>query len=434
MIVRNLETVQGDERDVILLGIGYGPEAVDAPSMAMNFGPLNRQGGERRLNVAVTRARREMVLFASFPASMIDLNRTGAAAVRDLRSLLEDAERGGARTAATGTTEERSDAGFHQAVASGLRERGWDVQQRIGVSAFRLDLAVVHPDLAGDFLLGIECDGASYCNAATARDRDKVRDAILRGLGWSLARVWSAEWWNNPAGGLDRLEEILRARLDQSRSEAASKRAQERAADTPDPHPAAAAPADPGLMAEAAAADSSRELDVQAIEPGGDYRCTTFADMAGRISDARFHDPDYTPVLREMIARVVTQEAPIRDDLLVERIARAHGFRRSGARIRDRLMSLAQATAHAAAEPGGQTFVWADLADPDRWDRARFPATAEDIRGLEDVPLPELCACLRSCNTGDKPSEAARRFGLRRLSAAGRERLRRATPPTGHLG
>jgi hypothetical protein len=98
------------------------------------------------------------------------------------------------------------------------------------------------------------------------------------------------------------------------------------------------------------------------------------------------------------------------------------------------VISLARATAHAAAEPGGQTFIWADLADPDRWDRARFPATVDDIRGLEDVPLPELCACLRSCTADDKPNEAARRFGLRRLSAAGRERLRRATPPSGHLG
>ena len=138
--------------------------------MAMNFGPLNRQGGWRRLNVAVTRARRKMVVFSSFPADRIDLNRTSAEAVRDLRHFLEFAERG---HRALGEAVAGSVGGFgspfEQAVARGLRERGWTAIPQIGVSRFRIDLGIVHPDRAGDYLAGVECDGASYHSAATAR-------------------------------------------------------------------------------------------------------------------------------------------------------------------------------------------------------------------------------------------------------------------------
>ncbi|WP_174278454.1 DUF3320 domain-containing protein, partial [Sphingomonas bacterium] len=158
-----------------------------------------------------------------------------------------------------------------------------------------------------------------------------------------------------------------------------------------------------------------------------------FADMAGRIEPNRFHDAGYTATLRDMIARVITAEAPIRDDLLVERIARAHGFRRSGRVIRDRVMTLARAVTHAEQEPGGATFLWPDIAAAAAWERARYPATVEDVRALEDIALPELGAALRACPGDDAEGAAARAFGIRRLSATGRERLRRATPATGHL-
>ncbi len=218
VVVKNLETVQGDERDVILLGIGYGPATPGTPVMSMNFGPLNRSGGWRRLNVAITRARREMVVFASFPPNLIDLNRTNAEGVRDLKHFLEYAERG---PKALGEAVAGSVGGFEspfeQAVAAGLRDRGWTPVPQIGVSRFRIDLGVVHPDRPGDYLAGVECDGASYHSAATARDRDKVREGVLRGLGWELVRVWSTDWWIDRDGALDRLDAALRTLLEASR-------------------------------------------------------------------------------------------------------------------------------------------------------------------------------------------------------------------------
>src|SRR6185312_4255436 len=160
VIVKNLETMQGDERDLIMLGIGYGPTEPGAKIMSMNFGPLNRDGGWRRLNVAVTRARREMVVFTSFEPSMIDLNRTSARAVQDLRHFIEFAHQGPkAIAAAVRGSQGEHESPFEQYVAEGLRAKGWETHPQIGVSRFRIDLGVVHPDRPGDYLAGIECDG-----------------------------------------------------------------------------------------------------------------------------------------------------------------------------------------------------------------------------------------------------------------------------------
>ncbi|OCR25948.1 DNA helicase [Pseudomonas syringae] len=218
VVVKNLETVQGDERDLIMLGIGYGPTEPGAPVMSMNFGPLNKDGGWRRLNVAITRSRREMLVFSSFDPSMIDLNRTNARAVRDLKHFIEFAQRGPRALAeAVQGSVGGYDSPFEEAVAQGLRRMGWQVVSQIGVSRFRIDLGIVHPDRPGDYLAGVECDGATYHSAATARDRDKVRGAILRGLGWDLLRLWSTEWWVDKEGALQRLHADLNDLLEQSR-------------------------------------------------------------------------------------------------------------------------------------------------------------------------------------------------------------------------
>lgn len=205
VFVKNLENVQGDERDVILFSICYGPD--EAGRVSMNFGPLNRDGGERRLNVAITRAKHEVLVFSSLRADQIDLTRTRARGVRDLKHFLDYADRGPKALPAATTTSPAAgaDSDFERMVAARIRAAGYEVHQQVGCSGYRIDLGVVDPAAPGRYLLGVECDGATYHRAATARDRDKLRQLILEGLGWKLHRIWSTDWWHDPNKEMDRL-------------------------------------------------------------------------------------------------------------------------------------------------------------------------------------------------------------------------------------
>ena len=222
VIVKNLESIQGDERDVMLFSVTFGPDP--AGKLTMNFGAINGIGGEKRLNVAITRARRELHVFSSIRAEQIDLARTHAVGVRDLKAFLDYAERG---SIALPARDEGSlglaESPFEEAVAEALRLKGWEIRTQIGVSGFRVDLGVVHPDAVGRYLAGLECDGAQYHSSATARDRDKVRQAVLEGLGWTILRVWSTDWFRDPTGVADRVHAELGRLLDDDRKELAAR-------------------------------------------------------------------------------------------------------------------------------------------------------------------------------------------------------------------
>ena len=192
--VKNLENVQGDERDAILFSVGYARDAGGA--MSMNFGPLNRQGGERRLNVAVTRAKEQIVVFSSIHGAQIDLARTQAVGAAHLKYFLDYAEKGlrlipdaDGRAAKTAETD-----GVADSVAAFLESRGYAVKRDVGNSDLRVDVAVRAPERPEEFLLGIECDGNAYRDQRTARDRDHLRDAVLKSLGWKIFRLWTPAW------------------------------------------------------------------------------------------------------------------------------------------------------------------------------------------------------------------------------------------------
>ena len=188
----------------------------------MNFGPMNREGGERRLNVAITRARHELRVFSSLRAEQMDLARTQAVGVRDLKHFLDFAERGPRVLAqASAGSLGGFESPFEEAVAAALARKGWKLHTQVGASAFRIDLAVVHPDAPGSYLTGVECDGATYHRSATARDRDKLREQVLRGLGWEILRVWSTDWWIDAAHTLEQLDLALQALLAASRAKRA---------------------------------------------------------------------------------------------------------------------------------------------------------------------------------------------------------------------
>ena len=206
--VKNLENVQGDERDAIIFSIGYGYD--QDGRITMNFGPLNKLGGERRLNVAVTRAREKVLVISSIKAADIDLRRTDAAGVIHLYNYLDYAERGNAALKLTIPFKDgESESPFEESVANEIRNLGYNVSYQVGCSGYRIDIGVLDPSQPGRFLLGVECDGATYHSAYTARDRDRLRQDILENLGWNIYRIWSPDWMNKKSSEIRKLKEAI---------------------------------------------------------------------------------------------------------------------------------------------------------------------------------------------------------------------------------
>ena len=192
--IKNLENVQGDERDVIFISIGYGRDSNG--KILMNFGPLGRDGGERRLNVIITRARMRCEVFTNLSADDIDLSRTKGRGVEVLKNYLEYAKTDKLTDSSKPTGE--ADSPFEEEVANALRQRGYEVDHQIGSAGYFIDLGIKDPQKSGRYILGIECDGATYHSAKSARDRDRLRQLVLERQGWHIHRIWSTDWFNRP--------------------------------------------------------------------------------------------------------------------------------------------------------------------------------------------------------------------------------------------
>ena len=202
--IKNLETVQGDERDTIIFSVAYAKDTQGR--FIQNFGPLNREGGERRLNVAVTRAKDNVQLVSSIQYTDINLNSTGSEGVRLLRAYLDYAQNGeqALERTITVTDSDQFDSYFEQEVCDYLRDRGFAVDTQVGCSGYKIDLGLRKPD-SSRYLMAIECDGAKYNSSKNARDRDSLRQRILENMGWKFYRIWSTDWYRNKTVEKERL-------------------------------------------------------------------------------------------------------------------------------------------------------------------------------------------------------------------------------------
>jgi len=214
IFIKNLETVQGDERDTIIFSIGYAPDA--AGKFIMNFGPLSRNGGERRLNVAVTRARYNLKLVGSILPTDIDIERTSGEGPKLLRLYIDFAINGANAILGEVTSDNDLwfDSPFETSVYRFLTEHGYDVTTQVGCSGYRIDMAVRHPKYNGRFAIGIECDGAMYHGARTARERDRLRQTVLEDMGWKIHRIWSTDWIKDRHTEGERLLTAVRQAID----------------------------------------------------------------------------------------------------------------------------------------------------------------------------------------------------------------------------
>jgi very-short-patch-repair endonuclease len=199
--VKNLERVQGDERDAIILSIGYGKNADGR--LLYRFGPLNQQGGERRLNVAVTRAKNRLMLVSSFDASDMDPERSSAEGVKLLRLYLQYAASRGTNLGNAALDKPALNP-FEVDVRDSLQAAGIGVVAQYGCSGYFIDYVAKHPTKPGRMVLAIECDGASYHSSPTARDRDRLRQDHLERLGWQFHRIWSGDWFRDKEAEIER--------------------------------------------------------------------------------------------------------------------------------------------------------------------------------------------------------------------------------------
>ncbi len=405
VFVKNLENVQGDERDVILLSVCYGPDP--SGRVLLNFGPLNREGGERRLNVAITRAREQMLVFSTLRADQVDLSRTRARGARHLRDFLEYAERGPdvlGLAADPAARPPRPDP-FGGHVKATLEEAGWAVDAQVGHSAYRVDLAVRDPASDGRRLAALETDGATYAQAATARDRHLTRPGVLGHLGWRHGRLWALDWLLDPAGERRR----LLARLDAWRAEAAAPEATEAVRDAPSPAPPAPeegkeTPDPPSL----------------GIALGG----TPYASVtlrARRQEPQAFYDEANDDGIRQEIARIIEGEAPVALDLVARRLAARWGHERLTAKFRARVEDLVRRDHPLDA----RDIAWRRDQDPGRYAGFRVPGeVSRPPRHAARIPREEIANAARALIRAhvaiardDLAREIARAFGFRRATS-----------------
>jgi very-short-patch-repair endonuclease len=201
VFIKNLENVQGDERDVIFISVTYGPDALG--NQFQRFGPINGEQGHRRLNVLFTRAKKRVVVFSSLDPDKIQVTPNSPWGVRALKQYLTFARSGILEGAEQNLDQPTND--FETSVGAVLKEKGFQVMPQVGVAGFFIDLGVIHPLKMGTFLLGIECDGAGYHSGRSARDRDRLRQEILQNLGWKIHRIWSTDWFKNREAEIRRL-------------------------------------------------------------------------------------------------------------------------------------------------------------------------------------------------------------------------------------
>ena len=313
--IKNLENVQGDERAVIFISIGYGRDV--NRRLGKNFGPLNREGGHRRFNVLISRAKQAMHVFSNFSADELQLTGGDGRGLRTLRHFLKYAET--RELDIPVETGKAPDSPFEQEVIAALEEAGYETEPQVGAAGYYIDIAVRDLARPGKYLLAIECDGAMYHNSQSARDRDRLRQSVLEGLGWRFHRIWSTDWFRNPAAELSRAKQAIEEAKRQGIPQENKRRESER----------------PQGLNRGTETTQSAELS---INP---YQATTVH------RDGYYEIYEESPEsLAKLICQVVDGESPVHVDVVTRRLQAAYGMRRSGKRVKEAVS--------AAVESGGK--------------------------------------------------------------------------------
>ncbi|WP_428245436.1 DUF3320 domain-containing protein [Ferrovibrio sp.] len=317
--IKNLENVQGDERDVIFISVGYGKNAQGY--MSMSFGPLNRDGGERRLNVLISRAKRRCEVFSSITDDDIDLERAKGKGVFSFKLFLHFARTG--NLSLGHKTDREHDSVFEEQVANALKANGYNVHAQVGLAGFFIDLAVADFDRPGRYVLGIECDGAAYHSSRSARDRDRLRQSVLEDHGWIIHRIWSTDWFNRPQQQLAKAIAAIEAAKEElsAREGAAHQNAR-------------AVPIEIVTVEREHVTEIGLQHVGAAIDENGASLAVPYIQaILTAPTHLELHDVP-SGMMEELVTQIVTAEGPIHLDEMVIRLREHWGLLRAGNRIR----------------------------------------------------------------------------------------------------
>ncbi|MBQ2593157.1 MAG: DUF3320 domain-containing protein [Candidatus Riflebacteria bacterium] len=399
LFIKNLENVQGDERDVIIFSVGYGPDKEG--KVSMNFGPLNKDGGWRRLNVAVSRSKREMMVFSSMLPEHIDTNKTKAEGVIALRNFLDFARnpKGYSFSAAKNATQN----GIIKSLSKILKEQGYAVDTNIGNSEFKVDLGVIDPRNENRYLLGILLDGPVYAECKTTRDRELSQASVLRGLGWNIIRMWSMDWWENKDIEVDKLLDTLDKLKNAQPIEPEKKEdPKEELKPVEYEEPGTASTSESGIFTKPYTAT---QLPVTSLSSD---------DFMARKNATE---------LKKRALQVIKTEAPITEGLLTKRLIQSYGITRVGTRVQAYLDEFyANLSLKVTKQSDGQKIYWTAEQNPDDYSDCRAGKTDADKRDSKDIPIIEAANAVYkivsdqiALSPDDLAKEAAKQLGFSRL-------------------
>lgn len=390
IFIKNLENVQGDERDIILFSVGYGPDKDG--KISMNFGPLNREGGERRLNVAVSRARYEMIIYSTLRAEHIDLNRTSAMGVAGLKRFLEYAEKGG--RIANRVQNTLSECSINRVIAQQLKKLGYKVDTNIGCSGYKIDIGIVDNENPSIYKLGIICDGENYVQTKMVRDREIVQNSVLKMLGWNILKIWTLDWLENPNEVLKTIEDALQTDLVDKLDEESL------------------------VVNRESVIEKEIEVDIPTSSEAQNnilsYQITAL-DTPSYGTEEFFYS-GHKKVILGQIKEVMEKEAPISKSLLCKRVLSAWGISRLGQRLDAYFNELLLSTTYHQSNYEDLSFYWLNEEQYKGYDSFRT-----GLRDAVDLPPEEVANAMKhiltneiSLPTTDLSRVSAQLFGFAR--------------------
>ncbi len=419
LFIKNLENVQGDERDVILFSVGYGPDATG--KIGMNFGPLNQDGGWRRLNVAISRSRKSMMIYSSFLPEKLDLSRTASAGVVGLKGFLEFAARGKNALYRNADTIKLRNSDVAKSIVSRLKEAGYDADLDIGTSEYKVDIGVADPENADKYCLGILLDGENYMAAQTARDRNILQPSVLEGLGWKLHRVWTLDWLDTPDREFAKIEDAIKYALHPELCEEEETETETVEGSLTMSENIAGCMGMEDAVEEAV--EEAPQVTTEKVVLRKEY-VQVELPLLGDSED--FYEPKTKLQIMKAMEKTLQAEAPIEYDLMKKRVLLCWGMMRNTPKSDAIFEAILREVPVTQTNTAGNTFLWLSHMDPCTYACYRVQEEgALEKRTISQIPGEEAVNAVKeildknvSLSRDDLIKETAKVFGYNRVTAS----------------